>query len=240
MRRRVATVAAMSITYTADRLQRDWERHVRTKPPWQTWADHHPVLAVSPPQILARLADPTDPAARPTLAALVELAVGGDQAASMAVTFTLLPQMFAHPTSRDRDVGWCEEIAARLWEAVVTASNPQVPTLREVLRRHAWRRFWAARRSDGRLEPLADHHDRPGRGARLDDDTIAAVHLADTLDRLAEQSAISPVARRILAGIATDHDHRPLGQSAAAARKQRWRTTTAARACPGLYEALIA
>jgi hypothetical protein len=231
----------MSITITASRLQRSWEQDTRRDPPWQRWADHSPLLDAAPVTLVRRLADPDDTSSRATLAALVELARRGDRHATLLVTFTLLPQLFSSRTAaRQRDSEWCEELAGRLWEAVATASNPDVPTLREVLRRQAWRRFWAVRRTDHRLVPLHVHGDLAALGRPVEDEATSRLHVASTIAGLTADFQLTPVARHILEGIAAGIDPAQPGQSAAAARKRRWRTAVAVRGCPGLLADLTA
>ena len=241
-RRPKLTVAGVSLAATAARLERHWSLEERRRPPWRRWADTHPVLTISPGEIRGRLTDRDRTVSGPVLAALVELAGGGDHQAALLVTLALLPRMVraeAERTSRRGSDDSYEQLAGLLWEAVVTASNPQVAALRESIERNVWRRKWSGERPvpAGRLDL-----DRAGLAAASGDQAEAAVaclHLRCVLGQLEADGAITATTRRVLAQLAagTDGGH---DRSAGAARKQRWRTIRRVRANPAVVEALTA
>jgi hypothetical protein len=242
-RRTKLTVAGVSLAATTARLERHWSREERRRPPWRRWAATHPALAITPDEIRARLAERERTVSGPVLAPLVELAGAGDHQAALLVTLVLLPRMVRAEaqSSRDRGGDCYEQLAGLLWEAVVTASNPGVATLRESIERNVWRRKWRGERPVCAVELDVD---RAGPAAASGDhanDVVAAHHLAAVLSRLEAEGAITAATRRVLDQLAAGTDD-PVGadRSAGAARKQRWRTIARARANPAVIEALTA
>ena len=180
------------------------------------------------------------------MAALVELASRhDDRQAAELVTLTLLPRMVAAEHRGFRDT--YEQLAGLLWEAIVTAPNPQASCLRESIERNAWRRM---RRTERRVRAIsldANGVDldrtRVLRRRGDDDPTPDAAHdlrLLGRLHALVQERAITPTTHRILLHIADGTDTVTAGQSADAARKQRLRTLTALKRSPAVCEALIA
>jgi hypothetical protein len=237
-------VAGVSLAATAARLERHWSREERRRSPWRRWAATHPALSATPDEIRARLAERERTVSGPVLAALVELAGGGDHQAALLVTLTLLPRMVRAEaqSSRDRGGDSYEQLAGLLWEAVVTASNPGVATLRESIERNVWRRKWRGERPVCAVELDVDRAGLPAASADHADDVVAAHHLAVVLSRLEAEGEITAATRRVLDQLAagTEPAEATDDRTAGAARKQRWRTIARARANPAVIEALTA
>jgi hypothetical protein len=237
----------MSLATTTAGLEVQWRRRLHDHPPRQRWADQHPVLDTDLDELRDRLADRDRDRSGPTLAALVQLARDGDNDAALLVTLALLPRMVNVEARYGEHRGY-DELAGHLWEAVVTASNPQTRCLRECIERNVWRRHRRYRRSPKTTVPVnigVDPRRRryPYAEAAPDsteDDALAGHQAHAMLEQLTTTGTISPAAARLLEHLAADTDYRRVGQSQEAARKQRWRTTSGLRAIPGLHEQLAA
>jgi hypothetical protein len=234
----------MSLATTTNRLEDSLGSTLRRNPPWQRWAAAHRSLRIAPTELRERLADRDRTRSEPILAALVDLARHGDRQAALLVTLALLPRMVRveqRRTRSDGDDGY-EQLAGILWEAVVTAPNPNAECLRECIERNVWRRKW---RSERRTPTLPLDPDAAGRAIQAGDDPEAAAtghaHLQATLHRLEAVGSITAPTRRMIEHLAADTTPPAAdGQSHDAARKQRWRTLGRVRLVPGLREALTA
>jgi hypothetical protein len=234
----------MSLATTTDRLEHSFRFAASRNPPWQRWAAVHRALRIPPDEIRGRLADRDRVRSGPILAALVDLARHGDREAALLVTLALLPRMVrVEQRARCRDGGdGYEQLAGILWEAVVTAPNPNARCLRESIERNVWRRKW---RSERPAPTLPLDPDAAGRAIQAGDDTEAAAvghtHLQATVQRLEAAGSITASTRRLLEHLAADTEPpAPAGQSWDAARKQRWRSLGRVRRLRGLREALTA
>jgi len=227
----------VSLATTTNRLEASWTVDQRRNPPWPRWAEQQPALRLPPVTIRERLADRDREVSGPILAALVRLATGGDHQAANLVTLSLLPRM-VRAEQRRTDNDSYDQLAGLLWEAIVTVTNPDTPSLRETIERNAWRR---KRRVDQPLRGVRADFDGPVRHChRTLDDGINAVHLRADLRRLQCAGTISAPTRQLLEQLADDDQPPTSGPNYEAARKKRWRTLSQLRNTSALRELLTA
>lgn len=189
-------------------------------------------MRVDPEQLRRDLLDRHRQVSGPALAALVTLAVDGDDQAASLVALSLLPRMVA-TARRHGDHGNYDELVGILWEAIVTAANPRCAALRESIERTVWRRKWRQERPlASETEPRVDHD--------VADEAIAGHHLDQVLARFEAAGTISPAGRRILERLAAGHARTDDAATDSAARKLQWRTVTRLRAHPDAVQALSA
>ena len=108
----ITTVPGMSLATTTAQLEDVWRHQTRHNPPTERWARQHPVVAGSLDDIRARLADRDRSRSGPTLAALVQLATGGDHDAASARDPRPAPRMAAAETGRASRAGGYDELAS--------------------------------------------------------------------------------------------------------------------------------